>query len=231
MEVRMCPRQRTLPAALLAATVGLVVLAGCSTGQKVSSERAAAANVARLRDEADDCFARFTRSRGSDLEALECFAEKHRQTIEIWSSPSLCPLCYLNYGFGLRLLGKYQYTLREKLQSDLERARASADVTRLESAIAQADAKMKTYFRESNTILGLYLTAPGNLEPSVYLWLAQQHFELGEHEVAVRNMTSFIDLVRGSASPDELAGYERLRRTYQAAWNRAKLDSAVGNGR
>lgn len=205
----------------------LSALVGCQSANLSDlSPREAASTVNDLRKQADDCLAVFERSRGRDLEALECYAEKNRLTTEIYSSPSLCPNCFYRYGLGLRYLGNYQVTLRGALERRLEETRGK-EAEDVRAAISRADSRAKEYYAESNKIFGIYLSSPGFLERDVYRFLAEQHFELGNHEAAVRNLEKYIELVRADASSQALAELERLRRSYQAAWDRARLGEAV----
>jgi tetratricopeptide (TPR) repeat protein len=206
------------------AALGIGLAACESSPDSASSVREGAKRVNQLRREAEECFAKFERSNGQQLEYLECFAEKHRQTTEIYPSPQTCPDCYLNYGRGLRALGNYYRVLEEKLEAEILDVSRS-EQARYRDAIERAIAKKQNYYSTSNTILEQYLAAFPDRQPIAHFWVAQHGYELGDYDKAVRYLERF-----ASASPElnevEEKEVERLRNLYKAAKDRADLSRA-----
>lgn len=155
-----------------------------------------ARELRRLREGADDCYARFVRSNGEALEELECFAEKHRQTTDLLSLAD-CPDCYLNYARGLRLLGNYYRTLERKLEGELEDVSGSRSSVLAEKR-REAEEKVRHYYTRSNEVFDRYFTArPGGI---AYLWASRNAAELEDYDGALDYLDRY---VRSLESPGE----------------------------
>ena len=207
----------------------VATLVGCQSNHPMTIVEKAR-RTRELRDEADECIRRFVRSQSRDLEALECFSAKQEETVDMHGSPTLCPLCYLNYGRGLGLLGRYQWTLRNKLAELLESDK-SVDRADVERRIQRANDKMRDYFRQSVEHLEMFLAATnaGNLlRVQVYDWLSQQYGELGDYARALRYVTMLTQTAELNSHDRRIVekrrnGYERLLENQQNERVRAAL--------
>ena len=214
---------------------GLVVFslgwAGCEAPGKPDVGDSAAElsrKVEQLRDEADLCLSEFQRLGGAALEKLECFAEKHRETTKLMQSAELCPKCYLNYGYGLRLLGRYYVSLRQKIASDLDRAPA-ARVAEYRAALERADEKVRHYFEESNHTFEYYFaSAPGRLEPSAFKWASEQYDELGRYGRAIDALDRFLEAAGSALSPAEEDSLREARRRLVQKYENSEAMKARG---
>ncbi|MCZ6794753.1 MAG: hypothetical protein O7J95_14185 [Planctomycetota bacterium] len=207
----------------------VATLVGCQSNHPITIVEKAR-RTRELRNEADECFRRFNRSHSQDLEALECLADKHRETVEMHGSPTLCPLCYLNYGRSVRLLGVYQWTLRNKLAQLLDSDKP-VDRADVERRIQRANDEMRDYFRQSVEHLEMYLgvtTAGNRLRIQVYDWLSQQYGELGDYARALRYVTMLTQTAELNSHDRRIVekrrnGYERLLENQQNERVRAAL--------
>ena len=165
-------------------TLGLLA-AGCATS---SSPGGAAKRVKILREQAEACLTRFRKSEnnpdGVDLEALECYTDKSRQTTEEFFDPSLCPMCSANYGRGLLMLGKYYWSLREKFRQKLSASPAALG-PELEQKIARYDVLVNDYMRLALQQFKEYFRAGASIDYRVFQWSMEASFELKNYREAL----------------------------------------------
>jgi hypothetical protein len=192
----------------ISVTVIAVAMAVSGCGQPDIATMSAADKAKRtteLRLEANECYQRFTKSNFDDIEALECYIEKARQTTELHPAPSSCPTCYSIYGFGLHLLGIHYWEKRKEAEAALELAEG-AEADRLRRAVADADAKLEEQFRKAADVIEAYISGVSgqggvSVDPRAYEYLSQEYAELGDFRRAIRALT-FLEKSRELADKD-----------------------------
>ena len=182
-------------------TIGILVFAAVASGCRQtppSTDVEIARRIHDLREEAKACFLEYKASDYADIEALECYTARHRETTELMPLPERCAMCYRNYAYGLRLLGIYYFERREDAENELERA-TGARAEELRNDIAAYRGKVRHYFSLSNQQLERYFRTD-RIDPQTWDWASQQYAELGDFKRALRylNLVSRNDTLRES---------------------------------
>ena len=198
----------------------------CHPGASVTglSPKESARRITQLRNEADACLERFKQSRGVALEELECFTEKQYLTTQLQGATD-CPLCYLNYGWGLRLLGDYHRTRLEKIEEMLADASA-AEAGALESKASEAREVVEEYFSRSIEMFELYIRTPGRHISDSFLWLSDNSQFLGDYEKAARYLDDYLRLLGNDLPPAERQRLERDLRRYRTLRDQGRVERA-----
>ncbi len=217
------PRLRLVLAATLLCTLGCST--GCESDPRSLPVVEKANHMARLRRDAEDCLAEFQTSGGAALEKLECYAEKHRRTTQLFDRHQDCPLCYLNYGRGLRFLGRYYGTLQRSLEVALETT-SSDQVAVFREKISEANDKRRDYYSRSNENFEIYF----RLRPAemAYWWASENAAELDDYEKALRYLELFSEAAE-LRRPEERQRVEEQRRNFRRRLQRQLVEEIQEN--